>query len=500
MKKEDTQFYQRYEKIRALWQTYCRILDTKMLFGSPVPLEDVLLYKYAGFNGRLDWLFLHIEKRPWLFRLLNALPLHRLYKRVFSLTPEQLELRVQPSYLNDPKKKKQYDVIFFASMNNYVQALLQPMQEYAKAGKSVCIILPADGRTWFNTKRIPTDGSVDIHFMEQMLGETFLAEVEALSKNVFQSMKQHKKELATVSSYQGVWFGRFFARHIETFFAQFGAFVSIFATKLHSYLSVISHEGTTFVVARDRRALEGVFVQCGRSLQRTVHMYNHGLLSEHTPTRFWGEGRFDTVDRIHVWGTHDKEVIEQRLHALNIHIPPIDTAGTYLFAGARPRPRTRTSNSFTVLFCVQDMTRAYIDELVQACPPHLTLCIRLHPSDKTRIPSFQAKYPQENIVFDELTSSVRDRLKEVDACVTYSSTCLLDAIWEGVPSYIYTPQTLTKKYANIFQEHPFSEIQMQPMMCATAEEVYSHVDMIAEDPSAVHKANNILFSHFVTLP
>lgn len=450
---------------------------------SSINLSENLFYKIAGYNLHLGILLKLIsenDKRTFLLKipLLNKLIISFFFR---SIRTYEIELQLKNPSLSQNTVK--YDYICFATMNNY----LNPLIEFIKRKKNSVLILPKESKNWINYKKI-AGNNINAVFLEDLF-QFDGNRAEEIKKEI---KNRYFKKRRKILSYR---YNLYFIEPLLTkFLFEFVPKHLVIVEGLKKYLFKVSHPQTQFYLARDRRALENAFVQVANQINGLTNMIIHGLISFDYENRIWEAGRYDLCRNIHVWGEHDKKVIEKMQKSLNEKIPNIIISGNSFF---KKLPRTDNNH---ILFICESFTRKYISFFSENLPEDRKVIVRLHPESKNEIYKFK-KYERKNFLIDDLKKGLAELLPGAALVLSYSSTGALESIYSQIPVLILGFKGLEKTFS-IIRESPVGRNEFETIVINEIN-YKQKIDKIFTSESfkqKVIKINKKIFKYFVAEP
>ncbi len=471
-----------YQTIYSFIKDFSRNLVEKLDLNefSSINLSENLFYKIGGYNLHLGILLKLIsenDKRTFLLKipLLNKLIISFFFRflRTYEIEP-QFE---NPSLSRNTVK---YDYICFATMNNY----LNPLVEFIKRKKNSVLILPKESKNWVNYKKI-AENNINAVFLEDLFqfDGNRAEEIRNEIKN-----RYFKKRREILSYRHNLYF---IEPLLVRFLFEFVPKHLVIVKGLKKYLFKVSHPQTQFYLARDRRALENAFVQIANQINGRTNMIIHGLISFDYENRIWEAGRYDLCRNIHVWGKHDKEVIEKMQKSLNEKMPNIIIGGNSFF-----RKLPRTADNY-ILFICESFTRKYISFFSENLPEDRKVIVRLHPESKNEIYKFK-KYERKNFLIDDLKKGLAELLPGAALVLSYSSTGVLESIYSQIPVLILGFKGL-EKTPTIIRESPVPEKEFGTIVIDETN-YKQKIDEILFDKDSREKVlavNKKIFKYFV---
>ena len=423
-------------------------------------ISENLLYKIAGYNVGLDGFVTLISDEK--MRLVLNIPL--LNKWIISFLfdkPKKYEITLNNSNKTFKQPKEKYDHIFFATMNNY----LNPLVESIKSKKRSILIIPEESKNWINYKKI-VENDINFTFLEDAIqfDEDKVNEIKDKIKKKYLEKRREilffKYNLAFIEPLLTKFLFTYVPKHI------------VIINKLEKYLMNISHKKTQFYVARERRGLENAFVQVANKISGNTNMLIHGMISFDFDKRLWTEGRFKNCKNVYVWGEHDKEVIEKRQELLKEQTPNIVISGNNFLK------KISKTNKGNILFICQSFTNRYIPFFSKNLSQDHKMIVRLHPGEKDKIPKYK-KYERPNFLIDDLENDLALTLAKASLIISHSSTAMLEAIFNQIPTLILNFNEL-KKTPNIFKENQIDENEFEAIVLNETNYTYK-IDKMFDD-------------------
>jgi hypothetical protein len=441
-------------------------------------ISENLLYKIAGYNVGLEG-FIKLLNSKEKKRLFLKAPL--LNKWIISFVfdkPKKYEITLNNLNKTFKQPKEKYDQIFFATMNNY----LNPLVESIKSKKRSILIIPEESENWINYKKI-VENDINFTFLDTIqFDEDKVEEIKDKIKKRYLEKRREilffKYNLAFIEPLLTKFLFNYVPKHI------------VIINKLEKYMMNISHKKTQFYVARERRGLENAFVQVANKISGNTNMLIHGMISFDFDKRLWTEGRFKNCKNVYVWGEHDKEVIEKRQELLKEKTPNIVISGNNFLK------KISKTNNGNILFICQSFTNRYIPFFSKNSSQDHKMIVRLHPGEKDKIHKYK-KYERQNFLIDDLENDLALTLAKASLIISHSSTAMLEAIYNQIPTLILNFNEL-KKIPNIFKENQIDENKFEAIVLNETNYKYK-IDKIFDDETykqEVIAINKKIFNYF----
>jgi len=452
-----------------------------------IDLYENISYKLAGYNVGLDSLLKTILKFKIRYGIniepIINLPILRHILQYF-FEPKTREYEVNIMINSKYKyfvKKKTYKTVYFASMNNYLNSLLPSI----KKNNESLLIIPAECKEWLNYKEIKK------HKIEHVFIE------EIINFNYEELVYIKKKIKARYKEYKHIIFNYLYNLSIKEkliykFIFDYLPKHILIINSLDKFLNEISSEDTDFYIARDRRGLENAFIQIANRINGNSNMLIHGMISFDYEKRLWTEGRFKNCKNIFIWGEHDKEVIIKRQQILDEKTPNIIITGNYALK------KNKNLNKKYILFICQSFTNHLIKYFSKNLKTNKKVLIRLHPTDKSKIKHYK-KYERKNFKIDDLKDDLSTSLSRALLVISYSSTSILEAIYNNIPTLILDFKKIEKNAPSIFKETPIKEEKLSLILINKKNYNKKILEILSNDrlKNRVLEINKKIFNFFI---
>ncbi|MFH1590545.1 MAG: hypothetical protein ABIC95_01320 [archaeon] len=428
-----------YHYVRRFSKNLIRLLKLKDLV--QLDLAENLLCKIGGYNVELGFAldlidFFNNKNKPlwkrFLYRLLLFTPIvnKHIFYHIFKRKEYELSL---DKIIDLDTRKKKYDNIYFASMNNY----LNPLLDFMKKRQRNLLIVPLEAKNWSNYSKL-LKKKVDFVYLQSLVeyDKNKINSYEKFIRNEYQRKKANiiffeRKNLACTEMTLKEFLFDFVPKHI------------VVVNSLYRWLTLHSHKHTSFHVSRDRRALENAFLQIGNKISGETNILNHGLISSNFDKHLWY--RFDMCKNIYVYGKYDKNVIIMKQEALDETCPNLIVVTNNFFNYVKKEKQD------TVLFIGGGYINRYIGMIVNSLADDYKIVIRLHPGEQNLVTKYKKYEMKESVTIDDLKSSIYPLFKNARVVLSFSSTSVLESIQNDIPVFILDFNGLDRQL-NIFKE------------------------------------------------
>jgi hypothetical protein len=496
-------FIKRYRSIVSQCHIIFSIINEDLLENNVAcsfDLQRLFMPKVAGYNCKLESVHKLIEKYQFPMKFIDYIPYAKKFIiRKILMNTSKVEF-VRPQLKNKlVMSDEKYDRVYFASMDNYLSAFPKKISEDLLQGEKVLLIIPKEARDWLNYSTLSGIEGLVIVWFGQLFEYDYPEKEKEIQKIIKDTLKKRTEECEDLFKYNSINFGKWYIKVIAEFVLKYVPFSLLFHINLQQYLEKVCTKSTEFYVARQRRSSEISFVNVGNAISGKTYIINHGMLSFDIESRYFGEGYFDNVKRVYVWGEHDKIAIEERCKRLSLKIPEIECNGDYLF-NANPKPKLNNNRkSKRILFIAQD-THDCIQYLVKNIPKKYDLVIRLHPGQKYKIPLYKKKYiNNKNVIVDELLDPIETVFNSVDLCLSYSSTAVLKSIHANIPTLLLAYNKLIKSSVDIFSENDLDINEFRLIRVSDSDNIGNKIEECLKNTERTKSINKRLFKQFVRL-
>lgn len=339
------------------------------------------------------------------------------------------------------------DVLFIASMNNYLNPMNPVIAACARAGARTTVLTPTGAENWPSAAGLPNN--IERPGLPGPAAD-ICTSVFRREQSRYESLwQEHRDQVSRVFMHDGVDLWPIVARDIERFVKDYFPYaIAMIETgrALADRLGVRSA-----AVARLRRATELGIVAGLRSRAVPVTMLMHGHISNF-PERRFDAGSFDGVDRVCVWGREQADQIEaSQWPAPRSRIVPVGNPAWDSLISRPSLDREAIRREVAVLldldprqfWCVlttQSLTQRHFRAVVDAIAsiPGAALITKVHPTeDPAWYRSRSAALPSARVI-DHGSTDVLDLLRAGDCTLTFSSTTNLESLLVGTPVLSYT--------------------------------------------------------------
>ena len=500
-------FQQRYDRVKAIAVALSEILDLPRFYPGGIDVFDALINKIGGYNCALDTLLRHIERRPWLARGYSMPCLGKAYLLSAFKKRHAFEIPLVEGRSGHFPKARAYDVILLATLENYLGAFANAREVLSlRADARAALIVPEAGLRWGRVGGLKSRQGLDVIPIEASLPENFRSQASGVGEDLAARLLAGRDRLDPHMRYRGVTFGESWFRVLLEFVRGFVGTHVVVTHGLYAMLRQLSSQQTRFCVARERRSVEGAFVQIGNRISGNTAMIMHAILSFDLEKRLF-TGHFQNVARVYGWGQHDHDMITFRQQHLGLRLPEIVSRGRTILAlpAGVPGPvacrREIAASAFTVLFAAEPHTNQLLPELLTSLPPSARLIVRPHPSDRKRVRKWRIEYAAAGkLAFDVGEKPLRDSLSETDLFVSFSSTTVIESLGAGVPTLVLDYPALTKDHPRFFREGVLNGAQTEAMFVA---DVTSLADRLQRFPidallrKEIRAANELVKTYFI---
>ncbi|MHA1756426.1 MAG: hypothetical protein ACTSVV_06635 [Promethearchaeota archaeon] len=417
-----------------------------------INLAENISYKLAGYNANLDWFLKNFILTPnkflYLFYLiLNFIYLKKKINNFLESNRRDYEIKELDKNIKKNVKIKKYDNIYFASMNNYLNPIIPDISRK----KNSILIIPAESKKWLNYPKIKKKG-INFVFLEELINFNHNIYYYQIKEHLIRKYQKYKSKILKFK-----YNFSFKEPLIKQFIFDFLPIHILIVKSLTKFLKKISSSNTNFYIARDRRALENAFIQIAKLINGNTNILMHGMISLNFNKRLWHDGRFENAKNVFVWGEHDKDVIIKKQELLKKRIPKI-----IIIENPFLKKISHIRGTHILILC-QKFTNEYIPYFSKKIKIYNKVIVRLHPNDKNLIPIYK-KFRRKNFIFDDLKENLSSILSRAILVISFSSTSILEALINEIPTLILDFNKLKKKYTSIFKEIPIEKKFLKPIL------------------------------------
>lgn len=335
------------------------------------------------------------------------------------------------------------EVLFIASMNNYLNPMLPVMRSLKQRGKEIMTIVPRAARGWGNYKALRKTSA--IVFAEEILDKELATEVAIKRReysHLFREKQAWLRERLRLENGLDLW--PFAAPGVRVVFEHL-------LPHTVGYIGLAERAFRRFrprviVIARQRRAFENAFVAVARRDGIPAAMLIHGHVSSQ-PIYHFIDGRFDQSGLICSWGEAQKRALVEkgalpervlvtgnpqwdRLAPALGDLPPVEACRKEIAEQLRI-PAT----AFGVTFTSQAASRFFFPAILDAVRrlPEAVLIVKVHPGE--RVDDYRTMIPAADRERCRVVKRIdlHTLLRASDVVLTYTSTTNLEALAVGTP-------------------------------------------------------------------
>lgn len=484
----------RYQFVSHFSENLVDKLHLRNLINFNINLAENLSYKLATYNLDLDWVVRKYRIRNYGELLLRLIKYglrfkHLTYsinlvKRLLKddLTDLSYEVKLLPSEKKAPLRMK-YENIIFSTMNNY----LNPLIPLCNSLENYLLILPKESKNWINYRTIK-EKEINHIFIEDIVNINNL-ELVRLKERIIKNYYKNRKKI--------IFFKydlRFKEQRLKRFIQSFLPQHLLIIRGLEDFLSKSSLKDTNFYIARDRRALENSFVQIANKINKNTYMVMHGTISSYLKKHLWNTGRFKTCKTIFIWGQHDKELITLRQKLLTERQPNL------VICGKSFRKVIKHISNKWILFLCQATTYRYLPLFAKTLKDY-NIVARLHPADRHSFTEYK-KYERPNFHIEDPKTPLSESLSKASLVICHSSTAVLDAVFNKIPTLFINFIELRRTYPLIYSEVPIKKRVLQDVLLYKKDFKKKIIKVLNDDgyKKKVLTINQEIFNYFVELP
>ncbi|MBL8760705.1 MAG: hypothetical protein JNL50_05315 [Phycisphaerae bacterium] len=347
-----------------------------------------------------------------------------------------------------PLPKGPIDVLFVASMDNYLNPMIPVMGELLARGLRVGVMLPGEAVGFANAARIPAD-AVRLAFTDVLTPE-LIDTVERERARVAGAWRSRAHEIAASLRHGPVDLWPLARRDLERMAVEYLPRAMQFWRAGERL--VREHGVRAIVGARLRRTCDIALMLGARSAGARASILIHGHITD-APERRFDDGSFDNLDAIGAWGEDQRRVILAKSapgaiiepdRVLSAGNPAWDALATQDHSSTR-REITRRAiadrlsippdRPWLVLTAQETSAPQYpaIRDAVLATPDAV-LIVKTHPREDASV--YEARGDQERARVRVVSSSspaLHELLLAADATITFHSTTNLESLLVGTP-------------------------------------------------------------------
>jgi len=373
----------------------------------------------------------------WLCPFGRAVVNHLFY----TIGYEKTEVALVEASLPSSEIAGPLEILFLASMSNYLNPLLPVARALRERGIATAILLPRCAEQWANYQALRETSAIlwSDELMDQALRVDIIASQRTYSR-MWQAKQGLIRERLRLENGLDLW--PFAAPGMRVVFEHL-------LPHLVGYIGLAERairllKPRVVVIARQRRAFENAFIAVARRDGLPSALIPHGHVSAQ-PVYHFTDGRFDQVDRIFAWGEAQKAALIEkgapperilvtgnpqwdRLATGLGNLPPSDVCRAEISATLGLPP-----DAFWVTFTSQPVSRTFFGDIMKTLHalPNSVLIVKTHPGEQPAAYSIPpTDQPRCRVVRD---IDLHTLLRASDVVLTYTSTTNLEALAVGTP-------------------------------------------------------------------
>lgn len=349
------------------------------------------------------------------------------------------------------------DMVFVASMDNYLNPMIPVMAELARRGQRVGVVLPREAGAWANAKRIPGDVT-RISFVDLLapdLAGPDPVELGAREQARVEEAWQDRERYIAAALREGaidLWpLARRDLRHMAMEYLPRALQFWRAGERL-----VREHGVRAIVGARMRRTCDIAITLGARSAGARASILIHGHITD-APERRFDDGSYDQLDAIGAWGDDQRRVILAKsapgtTSGATIEPGRVHSAGNPAWDELARRDHSTPRRNETrrniarqldlplerpwlVLTAQETSAPQYpaIRDAVLATRDAM-LIVKTHPREDASVYESRGDQERERIrVISGSSPALHDLLLAADATITFHSTTNLESLLVGTP-------------------------------------------------------------------
>jgi hypothetical protein len=353
----------------------------------------------------------------------SSLPGHELFE--VNVTGERRDIR------------EHADVLFVASMNNYLLPMVPVAAELEARGTRCAFLLPPAASTWSNTRLIPP-GVVRLCTSQFGICADSVRSLREQAEDAWRKIVGELRTRWTVGSFD-LW--PFVRADLKAVFESLVASTPLYARIARESVDALG--ARTVVGARLRRAFDIAFFEEARRAGASCTLLIHGHVAS-DDRRHFDDGRFAPAARVCCWGNWQREQIlakREQLDAASVVAtgnPAWDRLARV--RGTRSSARRRLARALGidpraawVTLAAQDIADPQFEDILLAAARTrgIVLLIRPHPRQPRDAYASAAAHPARRIA--DQAEVLHDLLLASDAMLTHSSTTNAESLILGTP-------------------------------------------------------------------
>lgn len=340
------------------------------------------------------------------------------------------------------------DVLFVASMDNYLNPMIPVMSELSRRGQRVGVMLPSEAGAWSNAKRIP-DGVARVGFQDVLTPD--LVELGTWERaRVEEAWRVREREVAGTLREGAIDLWPIACRDLRRMAMEYLPRAAQF---WRAGERLVRERGVRAVVgARMRRTCDIALMLGARAAGARASILIHGHITD-APERRFDDGSFDQLDAVGAWGDEQRRAILAKSapgrevpadRVLSAGNPAWDELARRDHSAAR-RDATRRAvareldvpadRPWFVLTAQETSAPQYgaIRDAVLATRDAVLL-VKTHPREDASV--YLARDDRERArirVVSGSSPALHDLLLAADATITFHSTTNLESLLVGTP-------------------------------------------------------------------
>ncbi len=344
------------------------------------------------------------------------------------------------------------DVLFVASMDNYLNPMIPVMAELVRRGQRVGVVLPGESGAWSNAKRIPADVT-RLGFVELLTPE--LVEFGARERaRVEEAWQDRERDIAKALREGPIDLWPLACRDLRHMAMEYLPRALQF---WRAGERLVRDYGVRAIVgARMRRTCDIALTLGARSVGARASILIHGHITD-APERRFDDGSYDQIDAIGAWGDDQRRVILAKSAPVSTPCAAIEPGRVYSAGNPAWDELARRDHSTSrrhearrniareldlplertwfVLTAQETSAPQYpaIRDAVLATRDAM-LIVKTHPREDASVYSARDDQERERIrVVSGSSPALHDLLLAGDATITFHSTTNLESLLVGTP-------------------------------------------------------------------
>ncbi|MFO0836440.1 MAG: hypothetical protein U0638_15850 [Phycisphaerales bacterium] len=347
-----------------------------------------------------------------------------------------------------PWPDRAIDVLFVASMDNYLNPMIPAMSELSRRGQLVGVMLPSEAAAWSNANRIP-DEVTRVAFQD-VLTPDLVAFGERERERVEEAWRLREREVAGTLREGAIDLWPIACRDLRRMAVEYLPRAAQF---WRAGERLVRERGVRAVVgARMRRTCDIALALGARAAGARASILIHGHITD-APERRFDDGSYDQLDAVGAWGDEQRRVIlAKSAPGREVRADRVRSAGNPAWdelarrdhsAARRDATRRAIASELGVpagrpwfVLTAQETSAPQYGAIRDAvlATSDAVLLVKTHPREDAAVYLPREDRERERVrVVSGSSPALHDLLLAGDATITFHSTTNLESLLVGTP-------------------------------------------------------------------